>query len=125
MIKKSSQLTPAELPEDLCYWFHPDLAQFEPDLNSEERGYSDQEWQDIQDKAGIEIKTECLDYSDIEEAVGHEVEDDWSGWKPTPPSPEYFLIAAFDTESGDVILWWAKSKTLLPVEVLQSLKEVS
>lgn len=124
MIEKINQIMPVDLPDDLCWWFHPDLAQFEPDLRDEERAYTNQEWQEIQDKAGIEIKTECLDYDVIGQAVGREVEDDWSGWSPTPPSQEYFLIAAFDTEDSDVILWWAKPKTHLE-KVAKSLKEVS
>lgn len=105
-----AKLTPVQVPADICWWFHPDLAQHEPDLGDEERGYTDKEWRDIQESAGVDITTEMFDYYDVEQAVGHEVEDDWTGWNPQPPTPDHFLIGAYDTENGDIILWWAKAR---------------
>lgn len=106
-----AKLTPVQVPADICWWFHPDLAQHEPDLGDEERGYTTEEWCSIQDKAGVDIYVEVRGNSEIEDAIGREIEGaEWTGWNPLPPSPEHFLIGAFDTEDGDAVLWWAKPR---------------
>ncbi|SPL72015.1 hypothetical protein [Acinetobacter stercoris] len=103
------QLKPVKLPKDLCNWSHPDMQLVDPLWNcNEERGYTEQESELFKNNGGIEIKIESYWYEDIPE-IPEEDSSDWSNWKPEPPSPEYFLIGAYDTEDGPA-LWWAKEK---------------
>ena len=116
------QLKRVELPEDLCWWFHPDFNLIGPMHNrDEERGYTLEEWDQLQVNGNIDI---LIDTSIDLEEIDPDATGDWKGFKPTPPTPEHFLIAAFDSEHLDsAILWWAKER--LPLSVQQSLKEVS
>lgn len=105
------QLLPVELPEDICWWFHPDIQFIDPLHNcNEERGYTTEEWETIQANGNINIEIDTsYDGWDIEEAIG-DTDGHWTGWKPTPPTPDHFLIAAFDTEHIECVLWWAKQR---------------
>ena len=103
------QLKPVELPDDICWWFHPDLNSIDPMHNcDEERGYTPEEWELLQDNGNIDIS---IDTSVDLEEIDPNTDGEWKGFKPTPPTPEHFLIAAFDSEHLDsAILWWAKSR---------------
>lgn len=116
------QLKRVDLPEDLCWWFHPELHSIDPMTTcDEERGYTTEEWELLQVNGNIDI---VIDTSVDLEEIDPNANGEWKGYTPTPPSPEHFLIAAFDTEHWDqAVLWWAKER--LPLSVQQSLKEMS
>jgi len=137
------QLMPVELPEDLCWWFHPDFCEIDPLAKcDEERGYTAEEWNLLQANGNIDIS---IDTSIDLEIIDPNANGEWTGFKPVPPTPEHFLIASFDSEHLDsAILWWAKPRNTinsfindsgfdqafkdvfdLPDSVKQSLKEVS
>ncbi|MBP8005834.1 hypothetical protein MMO38_13930 [Acinetobacter sp. NIPH 1852] len=104
------QLKPVELPDDIYNWSHPDLSLVDPRWNDhDERGYTKEELATLECNAGIKLKFEGHWYEDIPE-VPEEDGCDWSKWKPQPPSSEYFLIAAYDSEDGP-FLWWAKPRS--------------
>ena len=116
------QLKPIELPDDLCWWFHPDFKSIDPMRGcDEERGHTPEEWDQLQVNGNIDILIDTsIDLSEIDPDANGE----WKGYTPIPPSPEHFLIASFDTEHWDyAVFWWAKER--LPLSVQQSLKEVS
>jgi addiction module HigA family antidote len=99
-----------ELPSDICGWFHPDLELIDPryDTNSEEP-YTKEEWSQMQIDGNIDITVDSsIEIHEIEDAIGRETDGEWEGWVPTPPSDDHFLIAAFDTEEIECVLWWAK-----------------
>lgn len=99
------QLLPVELPEQLFNWSHPDLPLVDPLWNSdEERGYTATEWELFQNNAGVEIWANSYWYDDISE-IPEDDGCDWSKWKPEPPAEGLFLIAAYDTEDGPMLLW--------------------
>ena len=87
----------------------------------EERGYTPEEWDQLQVNGNIDILIDTsIDLSEIDP----EANGEWKGYTPTPPSPEHFLIASFDAEHWDcAVFWWAKER--LPLSVQHSLKEVS
>lgn len=116
------QLKRVELPEDLIWWFHPDFNAIDPmHDNDEERGYTTEEWEQLQANGNIDIS---IDTSVGLEEIDLDAKGEWKEYIPTPPTPEHFLIASFDTEHQDyAVLWWAKER--LPISVQQSLKEVS
>lgn len=105
------QLKPVELPSDLCWWFHPDFNSIDPMHDcDEERSYTPEEWELLQANGNVDIS---IDTSVDLEEIDPGATGDWKGFKPTPPTPEHFLIAAFDSEHLDsAILWWAKSREL-------------
>ena len=50
------QLKPIELPDDLCWWFHPDFNSIDPMHDcDEERGYTPEEWDQLQVNGNIDI----------------------------------------------------------------------
>lgn len=101
------QLLPVPVPDDFCYWSHPDLKLIDPrEKDQSECGYSEEEWRQMQVDGGIEIFTETHYYDEIPQIPTNKY-DDWSQWKPESPTPIHFLISAFDSEDG-IILWWAK-----------------
>lgn len=112
MSKIIKQLYPVELPEDICWWFHPDLKYVDPLWGSEsEDGYTDEQWQQLKEQGNIEITIDSsISIDDIEEVLGRETDGEWTGWKPNPPSHEHFLLAAYDTDNSECVLWWAKKK---------------
>ncbi|MEX5287022.1 hypothetical protein [Acinetobacter towneri] len=104
------QLQAVTVPDDFCYWFHPDLKLIDPRMqDGKECGYSREEWQKMQDDGGIQINLEVYQYEDIPE-ISDEDMANWSNWKPSPPTSEHFLLCAYDTENCDIVLWWAKIK---------------
>lgn len=104
------QLTAVEVPEQFCWWFHPDIWQIDPLWEcEEERGYTVEEWEQIQANGNVDISIQTYAYEDVLDISEEDVAD-WSKWKPNPPSPDHFLIAAFDTEDSDIVLWWAKQR---------------
>lgn len=105
-------LHPVPLPEEICWWFHPDFEHIDPMANcDDERGYTHEEWQQIQDLGQVDITIDTSVYvEDIEQALGRETDGEWNGWKPVPPTPEHFLMAAFDTDEVECVLWWAKRR---------------
>ncbi|MGB8483351.1 MAG: hypothetical protein WCD61_07430 [Acinetobacter bohemicus] len=111
------QLKPIELPDDLCWWFHPDFNLIDPMHNrDEERGYTLEEWDQLQVNGNVDIS---IDTSIDLEEIDPDATGDWKGFKPKPPTPEHFLIAAFDSEHLDsAILWWAKPRA----DLLESTK---
>ena len=116
MIKKTFQLKSVELPEDLCWWFHPDFESIDPLWScEEERGYKPEEWEQLQVNGNIDI---TIDTSVGLEEIDPNADGEWKGFKPTPPTPEHFLIASFDTEHSDcAVFWWAKPRPDPMVEV--------
>lgn len=115
------QLKRVDLPEDLCWWFHPDFNSIDPMATcDEERGYTPEEWEELQANGNIDI---LIDTSVDLEEIDPNANGEWKGFVPSPPSPEHFLMASFDTEHLDsAVFWWAKER--LPHSVQQSLKEV-
>jgi hypothetical protein len=103
------QLERVKLPEDICMWFHPDFNSIDPLANiDEERDYTPEEWGQLQANGNINIS---IDTSISLEEIDPNANGEWEGFVPTPPSPEHFLIAAFDTEHSDyAVLWWAKQR---------------
>ena len=103
------QLKHVELPEDLCWWFHPDFNPIDPMHDcDEERDYTLEEWDQLQVNGNVDIS---IDTSVDLEEIDPNANAEWIGFTPTPPSEEHFLIAAFDSEHLDsAILWWAKTK---------------
>lgn len=116
------QLKRVDLPEDLCWWFHPDFHSIDPMATcDEERGYTPEEWEQLQANGNIDI---FIDTSVDLEEIDPNANGEWKDFVPTPPSPEHFLMASFDTEHLDsAVFWWAKER--LHHSVQQSLKEVS
>ena len=111
-LTKRNGLQPIELPEQICWWFHPDFKFIDPMADChDERGYTPEEWTKIQDDGCIDITIDTsVSIEDIEQTLGRETDGEWDGWKPEPPTPDHFLIAAFDTENVECVLWWAKSR---------------
>ena len=103
------QLKPVELPDDLCWWFHPDFNSIDPMRDcDEERGYTPEEWELLQANGNIDIS---IDTSVDLEEIDPNADGEWKDFKLTPPTPEHFLIASFDTEHWDcAVFWWAKSR---------------
>lgn len=105
MTESKFQIQPAELPDDLFGWFHPDFAAHDTiDENAEH--YTQEQFDQLQINLGVKISIETFWYEDVPE-ISEEDGCDWSKWKPEPPTSDHFLIAAFDTEDGPR-LWWAK-----------------
>lgn len=115
---KLNGLKPVEIPHEICWWFHPDFKFIDP-LRYEdgETGYTPEQWEQLQQDGKVLI-TFDTSYSieDIEEALGRETDGEWNGWNPTPPTPDHFLIAAFDTDNCDCVLWWAIRNDLTKTE---------
>lgn len=108
MINQSFKIKPVALPEIFsCYWFHPDIEQYDTIEDGDEY-YTKEQWEQLKKNLGVEIIYDCLDYEDIPE-IPEEDCADWSKWKPVPPKEGVFLIAAYDSEYGPV-LWWAEEK---------------
>ncbi|ENX57615.1 MULTISPECIES: hypothetical protein [Acinetobacter] len=101
------QLQPVSLPRNIFNWSHPDLHLVDPRWNDgEERGHSKEELAILERNAGIKVITQEYDYDDLTETLGDDCSN-WTNWKPLPPTPQHFLIGAYDTEDGP-FLWWAK-----------------
>lgn len=102
------QIKAVDVPVDFAEWCHPDLHLIDPRMaDDSELPYSKEEWAKMQSDGGIEIKAEAHCIEDVALIVGEDLED-WSGWEPTPPSNEHFLLCAFSTEYDYIVLWWAK-----------------
>ncbi|MCH7381287.1 hypothetical protein [Acinetobacter higginsii] len=102
------QLKAVDVPVDFSEWCHPDLYLIDPRMTDDsEESYSKEEWTKMQSDGGIEIKAESHCIEDVALIVGDDLED-WSGWEPTPPSNEHFLLCAYSTEYDSIVLWWAK-----------------
>ncbi|ENV46214.1 hypothetical protein P255_02953 [Acinetobacter brisouii CIP 110357] len=103
------QLEPVQVPVDFAEWSHPDLMLIDPRLQtSSEEPYSREEWEKMQSDGGITIKVEQHSIEDVSEIIGDDDLEDWSNWKPNPPTPDHFLICGFSTEYDFIVLWWAK-----------------
>lgn len=104
-------LHPVTPPKEICGWFHPDFKHIDPMADNDiDRGYTPEEWKQIEDVGQIDITIDVRSIGEIEEALGRETDGEWDGWKPEPPTPHHFLIAAFDTEHVECVLWWAKRR---------------
>ncbi|MDI3237543.1 hypothetical protein QK338_05355 [Acinetobacter ursingii] len=103
------QLGPVAVPTDFAEWCHPYLHLIDPRMtDSSEETYSIEEWAKMESDGGVSIKAITYSVEDVSEAIGNDDLEDWTGWKPEPPSPEHFLICAFSTEYDVIVLWWAK-----------------
>jgi len=106
---KRDGLNPVELPHEICWWFHPDFKFIDPlRYEDSEEGYTADQWEQIQQDGKVIISFDTSNsIEDIEAALGRETDGEWDGWKPEPPTPYHFLIAAFDTDNCECVLWWA------------------
>ncbi|WP_023270281.1 hypothetical protein [Acinetobacter gyllenbergii] len=102
------QLQPTQVPNDFCYWCHPDLVLIDPCMRYDgKESYTNAEWEQMKIDGGIQIQIEKYQFEDIPEISEADLSD-WSNWKPKPPTEDHFLICAYDTENCDIVLWWAK-----------------
>ncbi|QHJ83335.1 MAG: hypothetical protein [Bacteriophage sp.] len=103
------QLEPVAVPNDFSEWCHPDLALIDPRMvDGSEEPYSKEEWEKMQSDGGVSIKALTYAIDDVSEAIGSDDLEDWTGWKPEPPSPTHFLISGYSTEHDFIVLWWAE-----------------
>ncbi|OEY95934.1 hypothetical protein BJI46_02435 [Acinetobacter qingfengensis] len=106
---KIKQLKPVPVPDNFYCWSHPDMHLVDPRWSDDdERPYTQEDFNLLKDNAGVDITHESFDPFDEIPKISND-SCDWSKWKPKPPSPDHFLIGAYDTEDGPV-LWWAKQR---------------
>lgn len=95
------------------HWAHPALEEvFNRDSSREY--IPRREWNLWLKSQGIEVYTLDMDY-DLDESdpawVAHfeEGEPGCPGWKPDPPSPEWRLLAIYDTEDGPIAMFYRET----------------
>ena len=126
MIEKINQLLPVEVERNNHgEWIHPEVGGYwESNFGADIESITGADWDELKRhfnivtvKMYLETSVSSDDFDEIMDGC------DLSKWNPIAPHG-FFLFSINFTEDGPV-LWWAKPKTNLPEEVIQSLKEVS